>query len=85
MVEGTEGMEYLIVGAIGTIGVSMATAITYMFKTIMKESKNRRLESEKLYQRLGTMEGRHKGVENLSKKTLQVVHDAITEREEYET
>ena len=62
-------MESLIISA----GAAMAAAITFLFKVIMSQSS----EQSKLNGRVGKLEGEHKGISELSKKTLEVVHNAI--------
>ena len=47
----------------------------------LSSEKERRLETGEMKTRLGVLEGRSEGVENLSKRTLEVVHKAISEQE----
>lgn len=57
--------------------VSLAGAIAFLFKTSRSQSEKQNSTSE----RLGYLEGRANGIEELSKKTLNVVHSAIAEQD----
>lgn len=69
-------------------GIStLSLAVAFLFKHIANLSKlrleserERRIESSEMNKRMGLLEGRNDGIENLSKKTLEVVHNALAER-----
>ena len=56
----------LIVGA----AAAMTTAIAFMFRTVMELHREQRGLSEKF----GELNGRQKGIEELSEKVLTIVH-----------
>ena len=56
----------LIVGA----AAAMATAIAFLFRTVMSLNK----DHAKMSSDLGELKGRQKGIEELSNKVLDVVH-----------
>ena len=60
----------LVVGA----GGCLAAAVTFLFKIILKQVAAQS-------GRIGKLEGEHKGIKELSAKTLEIVHNAIAERE----
>lgn len=73
-----------VVTAVG----GLVSAIGFLFKLLMKankermeESKERAKEHAMLCERVGTLEGERRGIEALSKKTLEVVHSAIADKE----
>tara|TARA_R110000851_G_scaffold241359_3_gene393976 strand:- start:286 stop:504 length:219 start_codon:yes stop_codon:yes gene_type:complete len=63
----------LVVGA----GGCLAAAVTFLFKIILKQGAEVAAQSG----RIGKLEGEHKGIKELSAKTLEIVHNAIAERE----
>ena len=56
----------LIVGA----AAAMTTAIAFLFRTVMALHK----DHNKMSSDLGELRGRHKGIEELSNKVLDIVH-----------
>ena len=68
-------MDPTIVVAAGTI---LGSAVAVLFKLAIGLFKTQSKQAE----RLGRLEGERNGIVELSKKTLEVVHSAIAEREE---
>ena len=73
-------------------GGGLASAIALLFKIIMKQNKDRMEDASSrssdhssLSERVGKLEGEKHGIEMLSRKTLDAVHDAIVERDSYDT
>ena len=61
-----------IITLIIAAGSALATAIAFLFRMIVKLFTQQVAMSEKI----GKLEGNHEGVERLSARVLQVVHDA---------
>ena len=69
-------------------GGGLASAIAVLFKIIMRlnkermdDARSRAEDHSSLSERVGKLEGEKQGIEMLSKKTLDAVHDAIVERD----
>lgn len=65
-------------------GTGLVSAVAFLFRLLMTGNKERREEASVrstehalLCERVGTLEGEKRGIEMLSKKTLEVVHNAI--------
>lgn len=69
----------------------LATTVTILFKIVMKQTKDQlsmareqtsqAKEQGKLKERIGKVEGEHKGIIELSEKTLQAVREAVANKE----
>ena len=68
-----EDYSTLVVAAGGVL----AAAIGALFKIILKQND----QTSKLSGRVGRLEGEHKGIRELSEKTLEVVHSALRDRD----
>lgn len=58
----------------------LVSAVSILFRIVMKQSKDQveqMREQTKLSERIGKVEGEHKGITELSERTLEVVHAAI--------
>ena len=66
-----EGLTTLILAA----GSSLGAAIVVLFKTILKQADSQ----SALSGRIGKLEGEHRGITELSAKTLEVVHKSLTD------
>tara|TARA_R110000824_G_scaffold319174_1_gene506285 strand:+ start:1272 stop:1511 length:240 start_codon:yes stop_codon:yes gene_type:complete len=51
-------------------------AIAFLFKIVMKQANTQ----SDLNARIGRLEGEHKGIQTLTRSTLQAVHQAIVEK-----
>jgi len=57
-------------------GAALSTAIGILWKTVIDVTK----EQKETNRQLGKLEGRHEGIEHLSKQVLDTVHRAVSDR-----